>query len=291
MGSAGKLISKVRRHNFLRNVILAVCAIIVFVCVVSVLLSMFTRHNKYQDVPDFAGMSIEQAEHAAKKGELVIELNDSLYVPTSPAGAIIDQMPKPGTQVKAGRRIFVTVNSHGRKMVKIPYVTGFSLRQAKNNLQIAGLEIDRIIYQEDIATNYVLEEQYKGSAITENSTKKAEQGSGITLIVGLNPGEPLPVMPKFIGLTLNEAKSRIWEAGMNVGMITYDDDISLMDRNEARVYKQSPSQMRRVDPGTSVDLFFTLDDGRVRRGAVAADSLAKQYLRSLEMESDTMETL
>lgn len=281
MASSDSLISKLGRNLFVRNLILAVCAIIVFVFIISILLNTCTRHNKYQNVPDFAGMTLEQAEKAAKSGDLVIELNDSLYVPTSPGGAILDQFPKPGTHVKAGRRIFVTINAHGRKMVKVPYVTGFSLRQAKNNLQLAGLEIDRIIYREDIATNYVLAQQYKGAEINENSSTMAEQGSGVTLIVGLNPGEPLPAMPKFIGLTLTEAKNRIWEAGMNVGTVNYDGNVSLMERNEARVYRQSPEQVRRADPGTSVDLFLTLDDDKVRKSAATSDSEAKRYLNSM----------
>lgn len=285
-GSVENMVSKVGRNMFLRNLILAVCAVIVFVFIVAMLLNLFTRHNKYQDVPDFAGMSMEQAEKAGKKSDLVIELNDSLYVPTSPGGVVLDQFPKPGTHVKAGRRIFVTINASSRKMVKIPYVTGFSLRQAKNNLQLAGLEIERIIYREDIATNYVLEEQYRGAVITENSTKKAEQGTGVTLFVGLSPGEPLPAMPKFIGLTLNEAKSRIWEAGMNVGRITYDDNIPIMDRNSARIYRQSPEQMRHADPGTGVDLYLTLDEEKVRKNAASADGRARQYVESQEAQAD-----
>lgn len=287
MSSSDSLISRLGRTLLVRNLVLAVCAIIVFVFIISILLNICTRHNKYQSVPDFTGMTMEQADKLANNGGLVIEINDSLYVPTSPGGSVLDQFPKPGTHVKEGRRIFVTISAHGRKMVKIPYVTGFSLRQAKNNLQSAGLEIDHIIYQEDIATNYVLAQQYRGVAITENSDKMAEQGSGVTLIVGLNPEEPLPVMPKFIGLTLNEAKNRIWEAGMNVGAVHYDDNISIMDRNEARVYKQSPQQVKRVDPGTSVELFLTLDDDKVRNGAVTADNEAKRYLDSVNSQTDS----
>lgn len=287
MASSDSLLSRIFHNIIFRNLVLAVCGIIVFVFILSLLLNVATRHDKYKDVPDFSGMSVEQAERVASKEALQVELNDSVYVSTAPPGAILDQMPKPGTQVKSGRRIFVTVNSQSRKMVGIPYVTGFSLRQAKNNLQLAGLEIDRIIYQEDIATNYVLEEQYNRKVIGPNSKMEAEQGSGITLVVGLNPGEPLPVMPRLLGLSLSEAKNRLWEAGMNVGTLNFDDNVTLATRNEARVYKQSPELSVRVDHGASVNLYFTIDDEKLKKNVVAAENAARARASAMrEQASD-----
>ena len=242
---------------------------------------MWTRHNDYKEVPDFSGMTMQEAEHAALDGELILEINDSLYVSGYPGGVILDQMPKPWTQVKSGRRIFVTVNAYGQKMVRIPYVTGLSLRQAKNNLQVAGLEIDRIVYKEDIATNYVLEEQYNGQKIGENSRVEAPQGSGITLIVGLNPNDMLPTMPRLIGLSLTEAKSRLWDAGLNVGRLDFDEDITLMNRNEARVYAQTPGHSLMVDPGAVVNLKLTLDDAKVEKGGIEADVAAKVIMDAI----------
>lgn len=281
MGKSSNVIKRLNANVIVRNVVLAVCAVIVLVFVVSILLNMFTRHNDYKSVPDFSGMSIGQAEQAAKEGALKIEINDSLYVAGYDGGVILDQMPKPGNQVKSGRRIFVTVNAYGQKMVRVPYVTGLSLRQAKNNLQVAGLEIDRIVYREDIATNYVLEEQYNGSKIGQGSRLEAPQGSGVTLIVGLNPNDMLPTMPRLIGLSLAEAKSRLWDAGLNVGRLDFDADITLMNRNEARVYAQTPAQSLVVDPGAVVDLRLTLDDAKIEKAGKDADAAAKAIMDAI----------
>ena len=176
-----KLIAKISANPIARNLVLALCAIIVFGFVANLLLNLLTRHGQVRDVPDLSGMTVEEAKHAGKGSSLRIEINDSLYVPAYPGGVILEQNPVAGAQVKSGRRVFVTINSYRQKMVTIPYVTGFSLRQAKSNLEMAGLGIDKLIYQNDIATNNVLEERYNGKIIHPGSKMQAEMGAGITL--------------------------------------------------------------------------------------------------------------
>lgn len=279
MASLKDLITRLNRNVILKNVILAISAILVFVFVVSILLNLFTRHNRSNEVPDFSGLNMHEAEKAARHaGSLRIEVNDSLYVPAYEGGIILDQLPKPGTHVKSGRRIFVTVNSYKQKMVRIPYVTGYSLRQAKNNLEVVGLEIDKLVFKPDIANNNVLEQLYNGKVILRGSTLEAEQGSGVTLVVGLGADQPSPVVPKLVGFPLSEAKSRIWGAGLNVGNVEFDPDITLLNRNEAKVYVQAPEQGSRAAAGTAVTLKLSLDGEKVVSGSDASDKAAKRMI-------------
>ncbi len=280
MNPLRKLIEKINGNVIARNVVLAICAIIIFLFLVSVLLNLFTRHNKYKQVPDFSGMKIEEARHAGQKASLRIEINDSLYVPLYEGGIILDQNPAPGAEVKSGRRIFVTVNSFRQKMIKIPYVTDLSLRQAKNNLEVAGLEIDRLIYQEDIATNYVLEERYKNQLITPQSDIQGEIGSGVTLVVGMSPEDSTTVIPKVVGFPLKEAKSRLWEVGLNIGKVSMDKGINALNENEARVYVQEPGQSHLVTLGTPVSLQLTLETKKVEQGSIASDREAKELIEA-----------
>ena len=224
-----KLARKINGDVITRNLVLAACAVIVFVFVVSQLLNLFTRHGQVKVVPDFSGMTVEEALRAGRNASLRIEINDSLYVPAYPGGVILEQNPASGARVKSGRHIFVTINSFHQKKVEIPYVTGFSLRQAKNNIEMAGLEIKELIYRNDIATNNVLEERYEGKAIRPGSKVEAEIGSGVTLVVGKAEDAPLQQVPKLVGFSLREAKSRLWEAGFNVGKISGDDEINALN--------------------------------------------------------------
>ena len=290
MGFLNNLVARINGNVIIRNIVLAVCAIIVFLFVVTILLNLFTRHGQHKTVPDFSGMTVAEAKHAGRNGSLRIEINDSLYVPTYDGGVILEQNPAPGAKVKSGRRIFVTVNSFKQKMVEIPYVTGYSLRQAKNNLEVAGLGIEKLVYRSDMATNNVLEERYDGQVITATSKKQAEMGSNVTLIVGISEDAAPQAVPKVIGFPLKEAKSRLWEVGLNVGKITYGDGVNALNEKEARVYLQTPGQGQRVTLGTSVDLSITLDEKLVEKNSIASDKAAREEAaRQLEEEEQKNE--
>ena len=196
-------------------------------------------------------------------------------MPAYPGGVILEQNPVAGAQVKSGRRVFVTINSYRQKMVTIPYVTGFSLRQAKSNLEMAGLGIDKLIYQNDIATNNVLEERYNGKIIHPGSKMQAEMGAGITLVVGLGSDATAQAVPRLAGFSAREAKSRLWEAGFNVGKITRDAGINLLNEKEARVSAQSPAAGTRLGLGTAVGFTLSLDDAKIEAGRKAADRSAR----------------
>lgn len=276
------------RNLFVKNLILAACAIIILVFVVNILLNLFTRHNVHEVVPDFHNMTIRQAEKLARKGDLRLEVNDSIYMQHYEPGVILHQMPDPGTEVKSGRRILVTTNAYARRMVPVPYVTGVSLRQAKNNLEVAGFGIEKLVYRTDIATNYVLQTRYGGTVITEGSTLKAEQGSGITLVVGMNPDESTVIVPKIVGLSYRQARSRLWEMGLNLGEAGFGEGIEPEQRDNSRVWKQSPAQGSRVTLGTPVALQMTLDEALVTEGSAASDKEAQRLkaLREAEEAAD-----
>ncbi|MDR0510290.1 MAG: PASTA domain-containing protein [Rikenellaceae bacterium] len=224
-------------------------------------------------MPDFRGMEIGNVHRAARNALVRIDVTDSLYIPAYKAGIVLDQNPEPGTEVKAGRRILLTINASHRKMAEVPYVAGFSLRQAKNMLEIAGFEIEKLVYKPDMATNNVLEERYGDRKIEKTTGLQAETGSGVTLVVGTSGGARQAV-PKVVGFGLGEAKSRIWEAGLNVGRVEYDAEISLLDQPNARVWMQSPDYPQRMVLGSTVDVKLTLDQAKIARGSNQADKRA-----------------
>lgn len=255
-----KLARRINGNVIARNLVLAACGIIVFVCIVNLLLNLFTRHGQVRLVPDLSGMTVEEATRAGRHASLQIEVTDSFYAPNYPGGVILEQTPSVGAQVKSGRRVFVTVNSFHQKMVTIPYVTGFSLRQAKNNIEMAGLEIKELIYQNDIATNYVLEERCNGKVIRPGSKEQIEKGSGVTLIVGMGEGAAEPPVPQLVGFTAQEAKSRLWEAGFNVGKITRKEGVTPLNEHKARVSTQSLTVGSTQPFGTKVNFTLTPDE-------------------------------
>lgn len=284
MKKSENFISRLRQRPLLWNILLIAAIILAMAVAAHVLMQIGTRHGARRTVPDFSGFPIGKATEIARKYNLRIHVNDSLFVPAYDGGIILDQLPEGGVEVKPGRTIYVTINSFRQKMVAIPYVADRSLRQAKNMLEIAGLEIEELIYRPDMATNYVLEEYFDGKPVTPTSRLEAEMGSGVTLCVGVEEGAGTTIVPQVVGYHLAQAKSRLWELGLNIGRIDFDEGINLLNQKDARVYLQTPGAERSVVLGSKVALRLTLDEEKLTRSRAEADRQAAAVAEERKIE-------
>lgn len=285
--------NRLRQHPLAYNLVLIAGLFAAMAIVAHVAMQIGTRHGARRTVPDFAGIPLEKAHELARQHDLDLRVNDSLFVPAYEGGIVLDQLPEQGVGVKPGRTVYVTINSYRQKMVEVPYVAGRSLRQAKNMLEIGGLGIEELVYRADIATNYVLEEYFEGRPVRPESRIQAEMGSGVTLYVGVEDGYGTIVVPQLVGRSLREAKSRLWESGLNVGKIGFDPGVNLLNEKDARVYMQSPDAERAVQLGSKVELRLTLDPEKVASSRETAEKLAKalaeQRLQEQQERADSLE--
>lgn len=283
---------RLRGNRLAWNLFLIVVIMLALAISAHLLMQLATRHGARCTVPDFSGIALDDAEQLAKKHDLELHINDSLFVPAYEGGIILDQLPKGGVEVKPGRTVYITINSFRQKMVPVPYVASRSLRQAKNMLEIAGLEIKELIYRPDMATNYVLEEFYERQQILADSHIEAEMGSGITLYVGVEPSENNTFVPQVVGLSLHDAKGRLWESGLNVGKVIYEEGINLLNQKQARVYAQSNPAEQGLALGTPIDLMLTLDLDRVKKVRAEAEKLAREAAEErLRLEQEMADSL
>ena len=292
-GTIAGLVARLKASPVAFHAVLITLTVVAILVVSSIMMNIITRHGTHRTVPDFTGIRIADAERLADDERLEIIINDSLFVPAYEGGVVLDQLPKGGAEVKAGRKVYVTINSFREKMVAVPYVAGRSLRQAKNMLEVAGLGIEKLIYEEDIATNYVLAEIVEGREMTRESKVEIEMGSGVVLKVGVEPERNTSIVPKAIGQSLQAAKSRLWEQGLNIGKVNLDEGINLLNQKDARVYRQSVSHNATTALGTAVDLWLTLDDKAVEKSSQASDKQAReleeQRLEAEEALRDSLE--
>lgn len=278
------LIERLQQHKLLYNLVVIAAILLALAIVAHLVMQFGTRHGARRTVPDFSGIRLVDAERLAAKHDLELHINDSLFVPAYEGGIVLDQLPEGGVEVKPGRTVYITINSFRQKMVEVPYVAGRSLRQAKNMLEIAGLEIAELVYLPDMATNYVLAAFIERDSITAEKRIMAEMGSGITLHVGVDheAEQNHAAIPQVVGLSLREAKGRIWESGLNLGKIDFEEGINLLNQKEARVYLQTPAAETQTHLGAKVSLALTLDREKVAREQAAAEKLARE--RALERE-------
>lgn len=289
MQKPSSFISRLREeHKILWNILLIAAIILAIAVIAHLLMQIGTRHGARRTVPDFSGIALRDAQRLAGKYDLKLQINDSLFVPAYEGGIILDQLPEGGVEVKPGRTVYITINSFRQKMVPVPYVAGRSLRQAKNMLEIAGLEIEELVYRPDIATNYVLEEYCDGRPVTQQSRIEAEMGSGVTLYVGVEEGMASTIVPQVIGQPLTQAKGRLWELGLNVGRIDFDEGINLLNQKDARVYIQTPGAEHAVTLGSRVDLRLTLDTEKIGKARIEAEKQAAATAEARKIEEQQL---
>ena len=113
-----------------RNLLIAVVLVVVLIAGSMIFLNLVTQHNKELQVPDFSNMSVAEAEYAAAEAGMRVEVTDSVFVKRMKRGAVYRQNPTPGSKVKKGRRIVLTINAVNAKKVTMPDLVGRSVAQA-----------------------------------------------------------------------------------------------------------------------------------------------------------------
>ena len=275
-------LAQLKSRPILWNLTLIAVVLISLLVLSYIALAVGTRHGMRRTVPDFTGLVLKDAQYYAEKRGLKLIINDSLYVPAYPGGMVLEQLPKGGVDVKEGRKIYITINSFAQKKLPMPYVAGRSLRQAKNMLEGAGFGIERLEYVEDIATNYVLAQYLGGVEVTAESDIKIEKGTGVVLKVGVSPDQNMTTVPRLLGRKLFDAKGKLWEQGLNVGEVTYDEGITLLNEDDARVCRQSTLQSSQLPLGSKVSIHLTLDKEAVAAATAEAERALAEALKQRE---------
>lgn len=242
-----------------KNVLLAAAAILALVCVSNFLLKVGTHHGQEIEVPDFANMSVSDARHIASDYGIRINVTDSVYVRKMGRGLVFAQFPKAGSHVKKGREIKLTINSVVPKRVTMPDLVGFSMRQAKAELLAKGLVLGRLRYTEDMATNNVLRQLYKGRDI--KAGKSIDSGSEIDLVVGLG-ADSQTYIPDVTGMKYMRAVDALHDNSLNIARLRFDKEIrTYSDSLDAVVYRQTPSAGDMpVTMGSEITLYLSSPD-------------------------------
>ena len=245
-----------------------------------------TRLGSTIAVPNFLGMNIEEAYALADENDLNIVVRDSIFDVDLPGGTIVDQLPRLSTvrdvTVKPGRKIYVTTNAYNRRMVDIPYVAKQTLRQALNQIERSGLTISKLSYEPNMtSTDYVLAQYVGRKEILPTTNSKYPVGTGVTLKVSYRRDESSVYVPRMVGLSLQQAKHVLWDSGLNVGKIVYDESVGdIISQRKARVYRQSKGLGTTLKRGSEVTLYLSCDEALVD----SMNVIASKELKNVEAQ-------
>ena len=172
-----------------RGVLIVLLNILAMIIIATVLvlitfrwINSYTLHGQYIEVPDLSGMFEEEAEETLAAQGLKYEVSEYKYDKMTVEGGVIEQKPKPGSYVKQGRKIYLTLNSGKEPLRAVPDVAdNSSIRAAESKLRAAGFKLARTVYI-DGALDWVYEIRDQGQKIDAGT--ELPEGSILTIVAG-----------------------------------------------------------------------------------------------------------
>ncbi|HAN76770.1 MAG TPA: penicillin-binding protein [Bacteroidales bacterium] len=272
----------VKTKVFLNHFLLASLSITVLTGISLLSLNFYTQHGFKMSVPDFTGLTLEEAEELADAKNVQLKVIDSIFVADVPKGTVADQSPKPEAKVKKNRTIFVTMRTLMPEMIKMPDVTDVSLIQAKADLQSYGLFVTKLIYIEAEYFNHVFGQNINGKPAVAGTL--VEKGTGVELIVGKGYEGSYTAVPILIGKGKAAAYQSATDYFLNIGKVVYDESVvTSRDSASARVFKQSlePSDYLVAQLGTQITIWMTTTASKIDVAKISAEDERKKVRASL----------
>ena len=168
---------------FLKQLLLAFVAGLGLIALTLSMLGNWTQNGKTQAVPNLQNIHLAVVDTLLQSQELRYEVLDSAkYNPSIPPLAVVEQNPVAGEQVKANRKIYLTVNPSDYRKVSVPNIIQITKRNAASILQSVGLSMGKITYRNNIGKDMVLELRYKGEKIAPGTVQP--KTTPIDLVLG-----------------------------------------------------------------------------------------------------------
>lgn len=249
------IVNFIKSKTFFKHFSLAAFIVVILFWCAFKYINYYTLHNETIAVPNFTDLKTTELDKFIEGKNLRYVIVDSVYSPKKAKGIVLKQDPEPNTSVKRNRTIYLYVTAVSPPQVKMPQLKDKSLRQAISMIEAYGLKLGKVSYTPDQCINCVLNQLVKGKKVEAGTI--ISKGTTINLIVGKGLSDEEVLIPNLIGLTRNEALTKLSELALNEGALYFE---SSKDSLKAKVYKQNPPFSEKnkttIPMGSSIDLFF-----------------------------------
>ncbi|MBL4653998.1 MAG: PASTA domain-containing protein [Flavobacteriales bacterium] len=236
-------------------------------------LDSYTLHGQTITVPDFSGKTIAEIEDFASEYDLGYKIIDSVYKPNFAKGAVLEQNPKPESQVKKDRKIYLTVSRVLPPLIELPELKDVTSRIAFGIIESKGLRIGEIIYEPNIAVDAVIRLEIEGKEI--DGKIKVAKNTKIDIVLGLGESDEKIAIPNLVSLT--EAKARLVLREMILGFGINECELRETEEDSinAKIYRQAPEydSTAAINLGSTIDVWRTIDPAKWPSVNLPNDSL------------------
>lgn len=244
-------------------VVLLTIGFAAYLVVDALIMPSYTRHDVSTRVPNVENRPFEEADSLLRQRGLQVERQVGRYNPNVEQDLVVEQTPLPTSDVKPGRRVYLTVNAGEAPMVKIPDLTGMSVREARNRVTSAGFDVGAV-REDPVPSPYA-------NTITKQAPEPGDslkQGKMIELWYSTGLGEKEVDVPTVVGYSVKAARDSLLRTELR--SVVVDTNLTAdvkptrsldTDSLERTVYvrRQGQPPGARVRTGTEIRLFTTPD--------------------------------
>lgn len=200
---------------------------------------LFTRQHA---VPRVLDLGVTEARRKLEAQGMRFRIEDQEADPSVPRNAVVRQDPPPGVAVPPNTVVSLVL-SDGPPDVAVPDVAGFPRSLAERVLKTAGFRLGRTDTLPSASERGIVVQTRPGPGVGRPA------GAAIELVV--SSGKADLMVPSVVGLTLAEARERLKEIGLGMGLVT---SRAVSGRPEGTILEQRPQAGTRSGRGTKVDL-------------------------------------
>ncbi|MBU1108912.1 MAG: PASTA domain-containing protein [Candidatus Riflebacteria bacterium] len=213
-------------------------------------------------VPDFRGQHIAEIIRSKPEGIEIVR-RDEKYDDRHLKDHVIAQFPEPGTVVKPGKKVLLSI-SLGLQKVNVPDIVGANMREVDMALMNSQLVIgDRA---------YVFSDKIPPDRIVGQSPLPSEEygvNKEVDLLISLGSRPESYPLPSLVAVSLDDGKTRLKAWGFNFGRIFSKKDPS---RPKFQVISTTPAPYTPVRKGDVISMLVSSGDDE---GTASAEDLQR----------------
>ena len=226
-------------------------------------LKFYTHHGQKLEIPAYHDQHLNAATIDAKKNSFQIVVNDSVHIVGKPGGLIQNQNPGPGSKVKQGRKIYVTITKYVADEVDISgiklYGEDYELKKRELNRKGIATSIKSWVYH-GVYEEGSISEVWQGNRklIGLNIQPDAEsliisKGSRLDFVLNRSSGGFVDV-PEITGMSLSQASFLLSAHNLSIGSIKNESGQIVIDHDDAEIIEQSEPIGSQVLRGSYIDV-------------------------------------
>lgn len=198
-------------------------------------------------VPDLVGKDKDEAVEILEDLGLNPILQEPRFDERFKKDKVIYSNPRPGVKVKDNRRVYLSI-SEGKPQIRMPLLTGKTLRDAQVTIERLGLVLGTAEEtRSELPANTVIEQQF-------SEGRPLSKGAAVNLKVSIGPEVGMIRVPSLLGKSLKEAEGILRTHSLKFGQRIYISSPNLLPNT---IIDQFPGEDKLVSYGDSVDVTIT----------------------------------